>query len=105
MNFIKRQSVVTTAIAAAAVCFSGLALADIDIKGNNKQTVKVKGAVLNAAIGMGATAKQNLSSNAGNVTIKGGNTQETEVTGAVLNAAIGMGSTAKQNLASNTSDK
>jgi len=105
MNLFNRHTVVTSAIAAAAVCFSSLAMADIEIKGSNKQTVKVKGAVLNAAIGMGATAKQNLSSNAGNVSIKGSNVQETDVTGAVLNAAIGMGSTAKQNLASNTSDK
>lgn len=100
-----RHKLITATVAAAALCFAGMASADIEIKGNNKQTVKVKGAVLNAAIGMGAVAKQNLSSNAGNVSIKGNNTQETEVTGAVLNAAIGMGSQAKQNLASNTSDK
>jgi hypothetical protein len=92
-------------IAIALFVAAGAAQAQIKISGKNEQTVKVKGAVLNAAIGAGATAKQNLSSNAGQVTIGGDNKQTTEVTGAVLNAAIGAGTTAKQNLASNTSDK
>jgi hypothetical protein len=92
-------------IAIALFVAAGAAQAQIKISGKNEQTVKVKGAVINAAIGMGATAKQNLSSNAGQVTIGSDNKQTTEVTGAVINAAIGMGTTAKQNLASNTSDK
>jgi hypothetical protein len=98
---MKKLSIIAIALFVAA----GAAQAQIKIAGKNEQTVKVKGAVINAAIGMGATAKQNLSSNAGKVDIGGDNKQTTEVTGAVINAAIGMGTTAKQNLASNTSDK
>jgi uncharacterized protein YcfL len=98
---MKKLAILTLAIFAAV----GAAQAEVKIKGKNEQSVKVKGAVLNAAIGAGATAKQNLSSNAGQVTIGGDNKQTTDVTGAVLNAAIGAGTTAKQNLASNTSDK
>jgi uncharacterized protein YcfL len=94
-----------TIIAIALFVAAGAAQAQIKITGKNEQTVKVKGAVLNAAIGAGAVAKQNLSSNAGKVTIGSDNKQVTEITGAVLNAAIGAGTEAKQNLASNTSDK
>jgi hypothetical protein len=83
----------------------GAAQAQIKIKGKNDQSVDVKGAVINAAIGPGAVAKQNLSSNAGKVDIGGDNKQSTKITGAVINAAIGPMATAKQNLASNTSDK
>ncbi|MBS7807645.1 hypothetical protein [Variovorax sp. PCZ-1] len=92
-------------IALAAFMAAGAAQAQIKITGKNEQKVKVQGAVINAAIGMGATAKQNLSSNAGKVEIGGDNKQTTEIQGAVINAAIGMKTTAKQNLASNTSDK
>ena len=91
-----------------AILVAGLALgvaaqAEVKIGGNNKQTVTVKnGAVLNAAIGAGAQAKQNLASNKGNVKIGGNNTQEVSVkNGAVLNAAIGAGTKAEQNRASN----
>jgi hypothetical protein len=92
-------------VALAAFMAAGAAHAQIKIKGKNEQTVKVQGAVINAAIGAGSTAKQNLSSNAGKVDIGGDNKQTTTVQGAVINAAIGAGTTAKQNLASNTSDK
>ena len=92
-------------IALSAFLAAGAAQAQIKIKGKNDQSVNVKGAVINAAIGKGATAKQNLSSNAGQVQIGGDNKQSTNIKGAVINAAIGKGATAKQNLASNTSDK
>lgn len=94
-----------TILALAAFMVAGAAQAQIVIKGKNEQSVDVKGAVINAAIGMGAEAKQNLASNAGKVSIGGDNKQTVEVKGAVINAAIGMGTKAKQNLASNTSDK
>jgi hypothetical protein len=100
---MNKMLIVSLVAVASMVC--GGAMAEIQIKGKNEQTVKVKGAVLNAAIGAGAVAKQNLSSNVGTVTIGGDNVQTTEVKGAVLNAAIGAGAVAKQNLASNTSDK
>jgi uncharacterized protein YjlB len=99
-----KQAILVSLVAAAAMV-SGAAMAEVKISGKNTQTVTIKnGAVLNAAIGAGATARQNLASNAGTVSIGGDNTQTVTVNnGAVLNAAIGAGTTAAQNLASNTS--
>lgn len=88
-------------LAAAAFMLSGTAFAEVKIKGKNEQTTKVQGAVLNAAVGMGARAKQNISSNKGDVTIAGDNKQTTNVQGAVLNAAVGAGTKAEQNVSSN----
>lgn len=90
-----------SAIAFGALLASGVASAEVKIKGKNEQDTKVTGAVLNAAIGPGAKATQNLSSNKGKVNIGGDNKQSTQVTGAVLNAAIGPGAKAEQNLSSN----
>ena len=84
---------------------AGAAQAGVKIGGKNDQSVDVTGAVLNAAFGAKATAKQNLASNAGDVKIGGDNKQSVKVKGAVINAAIGPMATAKQNLASNTSDQ
>ncbi len=84
---------------------AGAAHAGVKIGGKNDQSVDVTGAVINAAIGPKATAKQNLASNAGDVKIGGDNKQSVKVKGAVINAAIGPMATAKQNLASNTSDQ
>ena len=90
-----------------AIFAAGSASAEIKIGKDNNQTVKASFGVViaNAAIGMGAKAKQNLASNAGNVEIKGKNTQMVDMGkgGIVANAAIGMGTVATQNLASNTS--
>ncbi len=92
------------ALAVAAVAFSGTALAEVKIKGQNEQTTRVQGAVLNAAVGAGSRASQNLSSNKGNVSIGGDNRQDTQVQGAVLNAAVGAGTKAEQNVSSNDGD-
>jgi len=89
------------ALAIGAFLVSGSAFAEVKIKGKNDQSTKVQGAVLNAAIGPGAQAKQNLSSNKGKVNIGGDNKQSTQVQGAVLNAAIGPAAKAEQNLSSN----
>lgn len=89
------------ALFVGAMLLSNAAFAEVKIKGKNDQSVQVKGAVLNAAIGPGAKASQNISSNKGNVVLGGANKQSTQITGAVLNAAIGPGSKAEQNLASN----
>ncbi|GAA0724808.1 hypothetical protein [Dokdonella soli] len=88
-------------LAIGAFVFCGSAMAEVKIKGKNDQSTTVQGAVLNAAIGPGASAKQNLSSNKGKVNIGGDNKQSTKVQGAVLNAAIGPGAKAEQNLSSN----
>ena len=85
----------------AALLGAGAANAEIKIKGKNEQTVDVQGAVLNAAIGAGAVAKQSLASNVGKAEIAGDNLQRVNVQGAVLNAAIGAGTVAEQALASN----
>ena len=54
------------AILAAGLILGVAAQAEVKIGGNNKQTVTVKnGAVLNAAVGAGSKAEQNLASNEG----------------------------------------
>lgn len=85
----------------AAMLLSNAAFAEVKIKGKNDQKVQIKGAALNAAVGPGAKASQNLSSNKGNVILGGANLQSTQISGAALNAAVGPGSKAEQNLASN----
>jgi len=89
------------AFAVGALLASGASFAEVKIKGKNDQSTKVTGAVINAAVGPGAKATQNLSSNKGNVSIGGDNKQSTQVSGAVINAAVGPGSKAEQNLSSN----
>ncbi|WP_133501728.1 hypothetical protein [Cognatilysobacter terrigena] len=91
-------------LAAAALLLSGSAFAEVKIKGKNEQSTNVQGAVLNAAVGAGSRAKQNISSNKGNVSIGGDNKQSTTVQGAVLNAAVGAGTKAEQNVSSNDGD-
>ena len=88
-------------VAAATLALTGAAQADVKIKGKNEQSTNVQGAVLNAAIGIGAVAKQSLASNVGKVEIGGDNKQTVVVRGAVLNAAIGAGTRAEQALSSN----
>lgn len=95
---------IALALAATALVVSGTALAEVKIKGQNQQSTNVQGAVLNAAVGAGARARQNISSNKGNVTISGDNKQETNVKGAILNAAVGAGTKAEQNVSSNDGD-
>lgn len=90
--------------ATGAFLLIGAAHAEVTIKGKNEQSVDVKGAVINAAIGANATAKQSLASNVGKVNIGGDNTQRVNVTGAVINAAIGANTKAEQALASNVGD-
>lgn len=92
---------VFVSLVAGAFILSTPAMAEVVIKGKNDQSTNIKGAVLNAAIGTGAKATQNISSNKGNVTIGGDNKQSTNITGAVLNAAIGTGAKAEQNISSN----
>ncbi|WP_133480124.1 hypothetical protein [Cognatilysobacter segetis] len=89
------------AVVAASLLASGVASADVKIKGSNTQKTNVSGAILNAAVGPAAQAKQNISSNKGKVNIGGDNKQETNVKGAVLNAAVGPASKAEQNVSSN----
>ena len=84
---------------------AGVAHAGVKIGGKNDQSVDVSGAVINMALAKGSVAKQNLSSNAGEVKIGGDNKQSTKIKGAVINMALAKGSVAKQNLASNTSDQ
>ncbi|HEY4582512.1 MAG TPA: hypothetical protein VIG88_06570 [Lysobacter sp.] len=91
-------------LAATALVFSGAAVAEVKIKGKNEQSTNVQGAVLNAAVGAGSRARQNISSNKGNVSIGGDNKQTTTVQGAVLNAAVGAGTKAEQNVSSNDGD-
>ncbi len=90
--------------AAAAFAVLGPAHAEVKIEGKNDQSVDVKGAVINAAIGANAKAKQSLASNVGKVSIAGDNKQRVDVKGAVINAAIGANTTAEQALASNVGD-
>jgi hypothetical protein len=90
--------------AATAFAFMGAAHAEVKIKGKNEQTVDVKGAVTNTAVGALAKAKQSLASNVGKVDIGGDNKQLVNIKGAVLNSAIGAGTTAEQALASNVGD-
>jgi hypothetical protein len=87
----------------AVVMACGAAHAEVTIRGNNNQRTTVLGFVTNAAVGLNATANQNLSSNHGQVTIGGNNEQRTTVLGFVTNAAVGLNATANQNLSSNSS--
>lgn len=80
------------------------AQAEVKIKGKSEQKTDVKGAVLNAAVGAGAKARQSLASNVGKVNIGGDNKQTVNVKGAVLNAAVGAGTKAEQQLSSNVSE-
>ena len=97
MSLIK--SIFTGLVMATAVVTT--AQADVTIKGNNKQTVNVQGAVANSVVGAASKAKQSLASNVGNVTVKGNNTQTIAVQGAVANSVVGAASTAEQHLGSN----
>jgi hypothetical protein len=96
-----------TSVFVLAMIAAGTASAEIKIGKDNKQTVQASFGVIiaNAAIGVGAKAKQNLASNQGNVEIKGKNTQMVDMGkgGIVANAAIGANTVAIQNLASNSS--
>lgn len=101
---MKLKSYVLAITTGAAIAFSGASFAEVKIKGQNEQTTRVQGAVLNAAVGAGSRARQNISSNKGNVNIAGDNRQDTQIQGAVLNAAVGAGTKAEQNLSSNDGD-
>lgn len=91
-------------VASSAFLLLGTAHAEVTIKGKNEQSVDVQGAVINAAIGANAIAKQSLASNVGKVDIQGDNTQRVNVQGAVINASIGAASRAEQALSSNVGD-
>ncbi len=95
------KNALIAATLASAVALTGSAFAAVKIDGKNTQSTTVQGAVLNAAVGAAATAKQNISSNKGKVSITGDNKQETNVKGAVLNASVGAASRAEQNVSSN----
>lgn len=90
------------AVGLIAVFSVATANAKVSIGGNNQQSVDVKGAVSNFAMGAGK-ATQNLASNNGKVTIGGNNKQSVDVKGAVSNFAMGVGH-ATQNMASNNSE-
>lgn len=98
-----KSSLIALAVG-ATLAFSGASFAEVKIKGKNEQTTRVQGAVLNAAVGAGSRARQNISSNKGNVNIAGDNKQDTNIQGAVLNAAVGAGTKAEQNVSSNDGD-
>jgi hypothetical protein len=88
----------------ASMLIIGFAHANIVIKGNNKQTVNVQGAVANSVVGAASKAKQSLASNVGEVSLKGTNTQTVTVQGAVANSVVGAASTAEQHLSTNASN-
>lgn len=98
---MKAKNMMIALVAGTVLAFSGASFAAVKIKGNNEQNTNVQGAVANTAVGVGARAKQNISSNKGNVTISGDNKQNTNVQGAVANTAVGVGAKAEQNLSSN----
>lgn len=101
------MKVITLAVFAASMMVSGLASADIKIKGSNEQRFTAKKGVIvaNTAIGESAKAKQNIASNQGNVEILGTNKQIVDVGdyAIIANTAIGKQSVAIQNIASNSS--
>ena len=97
------KRVLPAALCATLFTVAPYAIADIIIKGKNEQDVKVQGAVVNVATGAGATARQSLASNVGNVTIGGDNKQTVDVKGAVVNVAAGAMTKAEQALGSNVS--
>ena len=99
MKNLLKTTLAVSMIAAFAV---GTANAKVSIQGKSEQSVDLKGAVSNFAMGAGK-ATQNLASNNGKVTIGGDNKQTVTVKGAVSNFAMGVG-TATQNMASNNSD-
>jgi len=99
MKSLLKTTLVVSMIAAFAV---GTANAKVSIQGKSEQSVDVKGAVSNFAMGAGK-ATQNLASNNGKVSISGNNKQSVDIQGAVSNFAMGVG-TATQNMASNNSD-
>lgn len=98
---MKAKNLMIALVAGTVLAFSGASFAAVKIKGNNEQSTNVQGAVANTAVGVGARAKQNISSNKGNVSINGNNKQQTNVQGAVANTAVGVGAHAEQNLSSN----
>jgi len=93
----------SAAVAAALFAVATHALAEVVIQGKNEQDVKVRGAVVNTAVGPLSTARQSLSSNVGNVRIGGANKQTVDIKGAVVNTAVGPLSTSEQALSSNVS--
>jgi hypothetical protein len=95
------KNMMITLAAGTVLAFSSASFAAVKIKGNNDQSTTVNGAVANTAVGVGAKAKQNISSNKGNVSISGDNKQDTTVNGAIANTAVGVGARAEQNLSSN----
>ncbi|MCT4707069.1 hypothetical protein MUA03_14310 [Enterobacteriaceae bacterium H16N7] len=95
---------VISIIVLLSACVASSAYADISIKGNNKQTVSVQGAVANTVVGAGSKAKQSLASNVGDVSVKGNNSQKVSVQGAVSNTVVGAASKGEQHLGSNVSD-
>ena len=98
---------IALAVFAASMLVSGLASADIKIKGTNEQRFTAKKGVIvaNTAIGDNAKAKQNIASNQGNVEIQGNNKQIVDVGdyAIIANTAVGKQAVAIQNLASNSS--
>jgi hexokinase len=93
----------SAAIAAAFLAVAPHALAEVIIKGKNEQDVKVRGAVINTAVGPLSTARQSLASNVGKVQIGQDNKQTVDIKGAVINTAVGPLSTSEQALSSNVS--
>lgn len=89
------------AFVVGSMLVSGASFAGVKLKAKNDQKSRITGAVINAAVGPGAKATQNVSSNKGDVSIAGDNNQNTEIKGALINAAVGPGSKAEQNVSSN----
>jgi len=98
---MKAKNMMIALVAGTVLAFSSASFAAVKIEGKNEQSTKIQGAVANTAVGVGARAKQNISSNKGKVSIMGDNKQSTEVQGAVANTAVGVGAHAQQNLSSN----
>ncbi len=95
------KRVLSAATAVAFLALAPAALAEVIIKGKNEQDVRVRGAVVNTAVGPLSTARQSLASNVGKVEIQGANKQTVDIKGAVLNTAVGPLSTSEQALGSN----
>jgi hypothetical protein len=99
---IMKKFVISALVLAASTAFATGPV--IEIKGESTQSVSamMSSVVSNKATSNNATASQNLSSNAGNVTVKDESDQKTTLKNStVSNKASGGGSVATQSLASN----
>jgi hypothetical protein len=89
-------------LCALIACSSSVALAKVEIAGNNNQTTTIKNSgIANSAVGVGSESVMNVNSVEGNVKIGGNNKQSLSVENSgLVNSSVGAMSKAKLNVGS-----